>query len=301
MLALVGPSGSGKSTAMRILAGLETPTTGTVRIGERDVTREPAHRRGVAMVFQDYALYPHLTARENIAFGLRVRKERDIDTRVETVARQLDITALLDRHPEQMSGGQQQRVALARAMAREPDVFLLDEPLSSLDAQLRVSARAEMVQLHRRLGTTTLYVTHDQAEAMTIGDRIAVLASGTLQQIGTPQEVYDQPANVFVARFLGSPSMNLVPGGGVLGGASGQTVGVRPEDLHVDVAGPVTATVVVVESLGSETVLEVRCADGTLLWVRTGPRAPQRPGDEVRLRVDDQRRHVFDTATGRRR
>jgi len=301
LLALVGPSGSGKSTAMRILAGLEQPSAGRVRIGDRDVTDLPPHRRGIAMVFQDYALYPHLNVRQNIAFGLRVRRERDIAQRVDAVARQLHISALLDRHPDQLSGGQQQRVALARAMAREPAVFLLDEPLSSLDTQLRTSARAELSVLHRRLGTTTVYVTHDQAEAMTIGDRIAVIARGRLQQVGTPEEVYDQPANVFVATFLGSPPMNIEPGGGILGGPAGSNVGVRPEDMHVTADGPIEAVVEGAETLGSETILEVRSGEETTLWVRTGPRAGHRPGDRLRLRVDEQRRHLFDPVTGQRR
>ncbi len=300
LLVLVGPSGSGKSTALRVLAGLESADTGRVVIGDRDVTRLPPHRRDVAMVFQDFALYPHLTAGENLAFGLRVRREPagSIRQRVARVAAQVGLDGLLDRYPEQLSGGQQQRVALARAMVREPAVYLMDEPLSNLDAQLRLTTRAEIVELQRRLGTTTVYVTHDQAEAMTVGDRVAVLAGGRLQQLGPPQQVYDQPANRFVAGFLGSPPMNLVDGGGVLGGRDGTVVGVRPEDVRIDPDGDLEATVTVVESLGSETVLAAVTDDGTRLAVRTGPRAAQRAGERLRLSVD--RPHTFDAGSGER-
>jgi ABC-type sugar transport system ATPase subunit len=303
LLVLVGPSGSGKSTALRVLAGLEMPTSGRIAIDGRDVTALPPHRRDVAMVFQDYALYPHLTVRENLAFGLEVRRvpSTQIGATIERVAGQLGLDGLLDRHPEQLSGGQQQRVALARAMVREPAVYLLDEPLSNLDAQLRLSTRAEIVELHRRLGATTVYVTHDQAEAMTMGDRVAVLAGGRLQQVGPPQEIYDRPANRFVAAFLGSPPMNLVPGGGALGGADGTIIGVRPEDLCVHPDGPIAATVVVVEPLGSETVLAVRTDGGTALAVRRPPRAQHRPGEVLRLAVDPARCHVFDADSGARR
>ena len=311
LLAVVGPSGCGKSTALRILAGLEAASSGRVLIGDRDVTGLPPHRRDVAMVFQDLALFPHMTARQNIAFGPRVRREAPGETgrRLASVADRLGLDgALLDRYPEQLSGGQRQRVALARAMMRAPTAYLMDEPLSDLDAQLRLTARTEIVELHRSIGATTVYVTHDQAEAMTMGDRIAVLAQGRLQQVGTPAQVYDEPANLFVAGFLGSPPMNLVPGGGVLGGAPGTVVGVRPEDLHLEAgAGPagrdgrIDAEVSVVESLGSETVLLVRCDDSTRLAVRTVPRSPYRPGDRVRLAVDRQRRHVFDSDGGFRK
>ena len=298
LVVLVGPSGSGKSTALRVLAGLHEPSAGTVRIGDRDVTGEPPHRRGVAMVFQDYALYPHLTVRENLSFGLRVRKERDADARTTAVAAQLGLGDVLDRYPDQLSGGQQQRVALARAMVREPVAYLMDEPLSNLDAQLRLSTRADIVELHRRLGTTTLYVTHDQAEAMTMGDRVAVMNTGRLQQVGAPQEVYDLPANRFVAGFLGSPPMNFAEGGGVFGGEPGTVVGVRPEDLHPGPRGDVEMTVTVVEPLGSETVLAGHTPDGRRIAVRTPPRTIHAPGSALRLRVDPDRCHVFDAASG---
>ena len=300
LLVLVGPSGSGKSTALRILAGLEEPSAGAVFIGNQDVTALAPHRRGVAMVFQDYALYPHLSVEQNLAFGLRVRREDDIARRVRSVAQQLGIDDVLQRYPDQLSGGQQQRVALARAMVREPVAYLMDEPLSNLDAQLRLSTRAEIVELHRRLGTTTVYVTHDQAEAMTMGDRVAVVERGRLQQVAPPQELYDAPANRFVAGFIGSPPMNFAAGGGIFGGDPDTVVGVRPEDLHVDTAGDVAMTVTVVESLGSETVLAGIDANGDRITVRTAPRAPYAAGQSLRLRVDPQRRHVFAADTGER-
>src|SRR5262245_49781517 len=208
---LVGPSGCGKSTLLRIVAGLETPTSGIVRIGGRDATGLAAQERNVAMVFQDYALYPHMTARENLAFPLRMRKvARDArDAQVDRVAETLGLTALLDRLPKQLSGGQRQRVAMGRALVREPAVFLMDEPLSNLDARLRTQVRAEIKELQRRTRTTTLYVTHDQVEAMTLGDRVAVLNAGVLQQVAPPRELYDWPANPFVAGFIGNPPMNL--------------------------------------------------------------------------------------------
>jgi multiple sugar transport system ATP-binding protein len=307
LLVLVGPSGCGKSTALRVLAGLEQPTSGRVLVGDRDITSLPPHRRDVAMVFQDLALYPHMTARQNIAFGPRIRREPadGVRRRTEEVARQLGLDELLDRYPDQLSGGQQQRVALARAMVRAPRAYLMDEPLSDLDMQLRLRARTEIVELHRSIGATTLYVTHDQAEAMTMGDRIAVLAGGRLQQVGTPAQVYDEPVNRFVAGFLGSPPMNLVPGGGVLGGEPDIVVGVRPEDVLIASDGSAVrgfpAEVALVESLGSETVLSVRCEDGTRLDVRTGPRSPYRPKATIALSVDPDRRHLFDRASGRRR
>ena len=300
LLVLVGPSGSGKSTALRVLAGLERPVAGRVLIGDRDVTTAPPHQRGVAMIFQDYALYPHLTVRRNLAFGLRLRREPKVDERVTAAARQLGLDDLLDRYPDQLSGGQQQRVAVARALLREPDVYLMDEPLSSLDTQLRFATRTDIVELHRRLGTTTVYVTHDQAEAMTMADRIAVLDRGRLQQVGTPQQIYDEPANRFVAAFFGSPPMNIVAGGGLFGGDTGTLVGIRPEDLVVDPGGDIALQVSVVEPLGSETILAGVAEGGQRVTVRTGPRAPHRAGDAVRLRPGNDHRHVFDAQTGQR-
>ena len=307
LLVLVGPSGCGKSTALRVLAGLEQPTSGRVLIDDRDITSLPPHRRDVALVFQDLALYPHMTARQNIGFGPRIRREptHGARRRTEEVAHQLGLDGLLDRYPDQLSGGQQQRVALARAMVRAPQAYLMDEPLSDLDVQLRLQARAEIVELHRNIGATMIYVTHDQAEAMTMGDRIAVLAHGRLQQVGTPGQVYDEPTNRFVAGFLGSPPMNLVPGGGVLGGEPDTVVGVRPEDISIATDRPpaagFVAKVALVESLGSETVLWVRCDDGTRLAVRTSPRSPYRVNAAVGLWVDPDRRHLFDRDSGMRR
>ncbi|SCG55225.1 carbohydrate ABC transporter ATP-binding protein, CUT1 family [Micromonospora echinaurantiaca] len=303
LLTLVGPSGSGKSTVLRLIAGLDRPDGGRVLVDGQDVARVPPHRRAVAMVFQDYALYPHLTVLGNLTFGLRVRRvpRAEADRRAREAADRLGIADLLDRHPDEMSGGQRQRVALARALLREPSVYLLDEPLASLDAPLRFATRADLLALHRDLGTTTIHVTHDQAEAMTLGDRVAVLDRGRVRQVGPPQQVYDEPADTFVAAFLGSPPMNLVPGGGLLGGAAGLTLGVRPENLALDPDGPIEATVDAVEALGSEAVLLTRCADGTRLTVRTGPRSGVRAGDRVRLRPDPDRIHRFDADTGRRR
>src|SRR5438309_2614715 len=212
-LVLVGPSGCGKTTALRCVAGLEDITAGQLLIGERVVNRVPSKDRNIAMVFQSYALYPHMTVFDNLAFGLKLLKtdKQEIKRRVNEAAKVLDLENLLDRKPRALSGGQRQRVALGRAIVREPAAFLMDEPLSNLDAKLRVQTRAEILRLQQRLGTTTVYVTHDQVEAMTMGDRIAVMSNGVLQQIGTPEELYTRPANTFVATFIGSPAMNLVP------------------------------------------------------------------------------------------
>jgi multiple sugar transport system ATP-binding protein len=231
-LVLLGPSGCGKTTLMRMIAGLETPSSGEVRIGGRDVTDLPPRTRNIAMVFQSYALYPHMTVDRNISFPLRARgaDRRRIDERVRWAAAMFDIERLLDRKPRQLSGGERQRVALARAVVREPVAFLLDEPLSNLDAKLRTSARDELKQFQRRIGTTTIYVTHDQIEAMGLGDRIAVLNDGRVRQIGTPQEIYIDPADTFVATFIGSPPMNLTERDGVL-------LGFRPEAFGPRVAG----------------------------------------------------------------
>ncbi|HEY7237379.1 MAG TPA: ABC transporter ATP-binding protein, partial [Gemmatimonadaceae bacterium] len=257
LLVLVGPSGSGKSTVLRMIAGLEKPTGGTITIGDRDVTHLPPQERDIAMVFQSYALYPHMTVRENMAFGLRLRRQPNevVARRIGEVAEALGLTPMLDRKPAQLSGGQRQRVALGRAIVREPKAFLFDEPLSNLDAQLRVETRAELARLHRRLGATMVYVTHDQVEAMTLGTRVAVLKDGMLQQVAPPMELYREPQNQFVASFIGSPSMNFVRGaiqrdggrlrfvapGFSLALPDGRTmregpvvVGVRPHDIALD-------------------------------------------------------------------
>ena len=272
LLVLVGPSGCGKSTALRMLAGLEDVTEGRILIGDRVVNNISPASRDVAMVFQSYALYPHMTVYDNLAFGLRNFKvpKAEIDERVRNAAEILEMGDLLKRKPKQLSGGQRQRVALGRAIVREPVAFLMDEPLSNLDAALRVQTRAEIMRLQDRLGTTTIYVTHDQVEAMTMGDRIAVMRSGVLQQIGTPEELYTRPVNVFVARFIGSPAMNVVPASLVGGpGTSGQLVGFRPGAHRA--AGPAgdgasfEADVEVVEYLGDEQLVHLRLGDVPVL------------------------------------
>jgi multiple sugar transport system ATP-binding protein len=270
-LVLVGPSGCGKTTALRMLAGLEDITSGRILIGDRVVNNIAPGARDVAMVFQSYALYPHMTVYDNLAFSLRNQKvpKRQIDERVRRTADVLELGELLKRKPRQLSGGQRQRVALGRAIIREPKGFLMDEPLSNLDAALRAQTRGEILGLQKRLGTTTIYVTHDQIEAMTMGDRIAVMNKGELQQLGTPEEVYERPANTFVARFIGSPSMNMVPSS-VLGiGGSGQLAGFRPEHVRLGNgragAGNLDAAVEVVEYLGDEQLAHVRLGDHELV------------------------------------
>jgi ABC-type sugar transport system ATPase subunit len=269
-LVLVGPSGCGKTTALRMIAGLEQITDGRLLIGDRVVNNVAPVQRDIAMVFQSYALYPHMTVYNNLAFGLRNKKvpRRDIDERVKQAADILDLGPLLKRKPKQLSGGQRQRVALGRAIVREPAAFLMDEPLSNLDAKLRVATRAEILKLQDRLDITTIYVTHDQVEAMTMGDRIAVMNLGVLQQVGTPEELYENPANTFVAGFIGSPAMNLVPAQHLNGGGSGRIVGFRPE--HVEVRGEgdglrFTGKVDVVEYLGDEQIVHFSVKDTPLV------------------------------------
>ena len=348
-LVLVGPSGCGKSTLLRLLAGLDHPSSGEIRIGTRPISDVPPARRNVAMVFQSYALYPHLSVRDNLSFGLRrsqarstfqriqdqafrstrmlpkplrVRsvREEQIEARVNTVARSLELTELLDRRPKELSGGQKQRVALGRAMARNPEVFLMDEPLSNLDAKLRTSTRQKIVELQRELGTTTVYVTHDQVEAMTMGDRIAVLNQGRLQQLGTPMELYKWPSNIFVAQFIGSPAMSLLPvtvgpnATLILGnkriqveGAmvepllqrEGQhlTAGLRPEHWHL---APATnrnlqAEVSHCERLGNEQILTCRLLDGDqLIQVRSSAEININAGDVIHLDPDPTGWRLFD-------
>jgi len=266
-LVLVGPSGCGKTTALRMIAGLEQITDGRLLIGDRVVNNLAPVARDVAMVFQSYALHPHMTVFDNLAFGLRNKKipRKDIDERVRQASAILDLDPLLKRKPKQLSGGQRQRVALGRAIVREPAAFLMDEPLSNLDAKLRVATRAEILKLQDRLGVTTIYVTHDQVEAMTMGDRIAVMNHGVLQQIGTPEQLYENPANTFVAGFIGSPAMNLVPASVVDAGGADRIAGFRPE--HIDV-GPrrgdgiqFNASVEVVEYLGDEQIAHLLVRD----------------------------------------
>jgi multiple sugar transport system ATP-binding protein len=328
-LVLLGPSGCGKSTALRMIAGLEEPTAGSITIGDRVVDDVEAKDRDVAMVFQSYALYPHMTVRRNIEFPLRSRKVPAAErTRlVQEAAESLSLDALLERKPAQLSGGQRQRVALARAIVRRPQAFLMDEPLSNLDAKLRVQTRAELVELQRRLAATIVYVTHDQVEAMTMGHRIAVLDAGVLQQVGAPQDVYAKPANLFVARFIGSPPMNTVtghldrvgetlvarlPGGAVpLAPAVAQAVGrsgpdevvigVRPEDLRFASAEGIPATVSVVESLGHERHVVCRLVDQQLVIVRQDAHEAA-PKEDITtwLVADAGALHVFDPVSGAR-
>jgi multiple sugar transport system ATP-binding protein len=263
-LVLVGPSGCGKTTALRMLAGLEDITSGRILIGDRVVNNVAPGARDVAMVFQSYALYPHMTVFDNLAFSLRNQKVRkaEIDRRVRQAADVLELGDFLKRKPRQLSGGQRQRVALGRAIVREPKGFLMDEPLSNLDAALRVQTRAEILRLQQRLGTTTIYVTHDQIEAMTMGDRIAVMSKGELQQLGTPEELYEHPANTFVARFIGSPAMNMLPSSVIGIGGTGQLAGFRPEHVRLGNghagAGNLDASVEVVEYLGDEQLAHLR-------------------------------------------
>ncbi len=299
---LVGPSGCGKSTLLSLIVGLEEPTEGEIRIDGRSMNGVDPKDRNMAMVFQSYALYPHLSVRENVAFPLRIAKRpaEEIDRRVREAADTLEIAELLERMPAELSGGQRQRVAMARAIVREPAAFLLDEPLSNLDARLRAQMRAEIARLQRRLRTTTVYVTHDQTEAMTLGDRIAVLEKGVVQQIGTPRELYDEPANVFVAGFIGSPRMNLLGKGEVI-------EGVRPE--HVSAVTPgeggdaadEDGTIELVEWSGSEAFAHVAVSRAKeLVIAKIDPGESIRAGDRVGLRFSRERMHRFDAANGKR-
>jgi multiple sugar transport system ATP-binding protein len=326
LLVLVGPSGCGKSTLLRLIAGLEEATSGSILIGERDVTHLEPRDRDIAMVFQSYALYPHMSVEQNLGFGLKLRghEPAEIGQRVQEAAQTLELSQLLDRLPRQLSGGQRQRVALGRALVRHPQVFLLDEPLSNLDAKLRASTRAEIARLHRSLGTTMIYVTHDQVEAMTLGQRIVVLDRGIVQQIDTPMRIYEHPANLFVAGFLGTPSMNLLRGrlssdGTVLDakglelavpkmkGQGGQEIvaGVRPEDLHrVEPANAangarVTAVVELIESIGNEAYIHTRAADWPLI-VRSSPYELPTIGERITLQATPERMHFFDAQSGER-
>jgi multiple sugar transport system ATP-binding protein len=321
-LVLVGPSGCGKSTTLRMLAGLEPVDDGSVHIGDIDVTMLPPRERDIAMVFQSYALYPHMTVAENIGFHLKIKRlsKSDIDQRVREAARLLDLDDYLDRKPAKLSGGQRQRVAMGRAIVRQPQVFLMDEPLSNLDAKLRVQTRTQIAALQRRLGVTTVYVTHDQVEAMTMGDRVAVLRDGILQQCATPRDLFMRPANTFVAGFIGSPAMNMLQctatSNGLAYGSlelplaavqrsaltSDQvTIGVRPESLRIGDEG-LEATIVAVEELGSDSF--VYCtpnghSDVSLVARTDGLNASQ-AGTIVHLMPNVTAMHVFDTATGQR-
>jgi len=325
-MVLVGPSGSGKTTALRLLAGLEALTSGTIRIGERVVNTVAPRERDIAMVFQDYALYPQMSVRQNLAFGLKIRKlnRAEIRKRVEETATLLGIEALLDRKPRALSGGQRQRVALGRALVREPQVFLMDEPLSNLDAKLRAQTRSEIRRLQHEVGTTTVYVTHDQVEAMTMGDRLATMRDGVLEQVGDPDSVYQQPANTFVASFIGSPAMSLARCGcdrsnGAVQLKLGEQrlalegaheipdeviVGVRPEhtrlwDAEQGLLGPLEGRVEYVESLGRETLIAVAAAGDTRFVVEAEGNVRAEPGEALRFGLRRGWVYMFDATDER--
>jgi multiple sugar transport system ATP-binding protein len=316
---LVGPSGCGKSTLLRMIAGLENITAGDIRIGERVVNNVPPKERDIAMVFQNYALYPHMTVADNMGFSLKLRKapKSEIDSRVNRAAQILGLTQLLGRYPRQLSGGQRQRVAMGRAIVRDPQVFLFDEPLSNLDAKLRVAMRTEIKELHQRLKTTTVYVTHDQIEAMTMADKIVVMHDGIVEQMGAPLDLYDRPENLFVAGFIGSPAMNFIKGriesngfvadGGLtlpLNGAPAASVGqpaiygIRPEHFHLSDHG-VPVEVVVVEPMGSETQVVVRSGGQDMICVFR-ERVAAKPEEIIRIAPDPKLVHLFDEQSGRR-
>ncbi len=319
-MTLVGPSGCGKSTTLNMLAGLEEVSSGEILIDGEPVSGLPPGDRDIAMVFQSYALYPHMSVRDNLAFALKVRHEsrKVVAEKVERAAALLAIAELLDRKPRQLSGGQRQRVALGRALVREPRLFLLDEPLSNLDAKLRVQMRAELKLLFERLATTVVYVTHDQAEAMTLSDRVAIFEKGIIQQVGTPLELYDRPANTFVAGFLGSPPMNFLDGEMVDGSIVGEgfaypipqglpdldrnrrvVVGIRPEDIEIDgERGGARTAVTLVEPMGSTTIVYAHMA-GKLVAAETDKATPLTTGSEVTFGIAPDRLHLFDPDTGR--
>ena len=319
-LVLLGPSGCGKTTTMRMIAGLEEPTSGTIRIGERVVNDDLPKDRDVAMVFQNYGLYPHMTIFENIAYPLRVRgvPKGEIGPRVERAAGQVELTELLHRKPKALSGGQRQRVALARAIVRTPQVFLMDEPLSNLDAKLRVSMRAELKHLSAQLQVTTVYVTHDQIEAMTLADRVAVMKDGRIQQLAPPREIYNDPANLFVAGFIGSPAMNLIEGrveggcfvtrGGVplvavpSGERDGVTLGLRPEDLAIvpPGTGDFDVPVYAHENTGESTLVTGEFADGQRVIAKGDRMLEARMGEPIGVRCDPSYLYLFDARTGAR-
>ncbi len=313
-LVLLGPSGCGKSTTMRMIAGLETVSDGNILMGERDVTKMHPRDRNVAMVFQNYALYPHMTVAQNIGYPLRVARlgKNDLRAKVEEAAGTVDLLPYLARYPRDLSGGQRQRVALARALVRDPEVFLLDEPLSNLDAKLRVAMRAEIKHLQRELGVTMIYVTHDQIEAMTLADRIVLLHDGLIQQIGTPDDIYDDPDNLFVAGFIGSPPMNFISGSVEAGkfkaegvaevpapGEGGLTLGFRAEDVEVTDTGAYDGVVFAIEPTGEATYVVVEIG-GQRAIIRAGKKFRPAMGDHIRFDVPVNQALFFDTETGQR-
>lgn len=328
-IVVVGPSGCGKSTTLRLIAGLERVTDGRILMGDRDVTEAPPHDRNIAMVFQNYALYPHMTAKRNITFGMKDAgdfTDEEIERLVEEAAETLDIVDLMDRKPKALSGGERQRVALGRAIVRDPDVFLMDEPLSNLDAKLRIQMRAELAKLHDKLETTTIYVTHDQTEAMTLGERVVVMNAGEIQQVSVPQQLYDYPNNRFVATFIGDPAMNMfevtleergdafvathptfeikLPSKEQLHEYVNQplVLGVRPEHLHLDDGNPdyphaMSASITVTEPLGDHLLLECQTGD-SIFRVQSTPRLHFDTGDEIEIGYEPERLHLFDHDSG---
>lgn len=305
-LVFLGPSGCGKTTILRIIAGLESPTEGKIYLDERDVTDLRPSERNVAMVFQSYSLYPHMRAYDNIAFPLKIagKSRDDIDSRVRKTAELLGIEKLLEKRPRELSGGQSQRVAVGRAIVREPSLFLFDEPLSNLDAKLRVQMRSELAHLHSHLGITSIYVTHDQVEAMTLGERIAVLKDGVLHQLGRPMDVYENPANVFVASFLGSPPMNIFDAGSfefLSEYEDDLTVGIRPDDIELVDSG-IKTELDVAEVIGDEIILYLQYNDKQIT-VKTGSDIDEnklKPGEEFYIKLNEERIYLFDTETGKR-
>ncbi len=318
-LILVGPSGCGKSTLLNIIAGLEQPSEGELRLGGKNVVGVAPAQRDIAMVFQSYALYPTMSVADNIGFALEMRKvpKATRDKRIKEVAAMLQIEPLLERRPAQLSGGQRQRVAMGRALARDPQLFLFDEPLSNLDAKLRVEMRAEIKRLHQLSGITSVYVTHDQIEAMTLGSRIAVMKDGILQQIGTPDDIYSRPANTYVAGFIGSPTMNLIAGRVETPGRQGQfsfqdgslslpcppagavTLGLRPEHVHLSTTAPWRGEVVLVEPTGADTFIVIKTAAG-LITSRTAPHCPIKVGEHTGIELDAAHANWFDAHSGLR-
>ncbi|MCK4595353.1 sn-glycerol-3-phosphate ABC transporter ATP-binding protein UgpC [candidate division WOR-3 bacterium] len=312
---LVGPSGCGKSTTLRLIAGLETPTEGEIYIGNRLVNSVPPKDRDIAMVFQDYALYPHMTVFDNMAFALKLRKysKEEIINRVSDVSKLLGIEELINRRPRALSGGQRQRVAVGRAIVRNPQIFLFDEPLSNLDAKLRAEMRTELKKLQRELGTTAVYVTHDQVEAMTMGDKIVILNEGLIQQIGDSKALYDNPINHFVAGFIGTPPMNFFQGivdKGIFISSDGNikmplkrvdgkvTIGVRPEDIGIDTKGKIRARVELVEALGNEALLHLSI--GEVRSIMRTYESPPKSDDTIDISFRSEKLHIFDTETGKR-
>jgi len=325
MMVLVGPSGCGKSTLLRLIAGLDRPTAGRIEIDGKDVTQVSAAQRGLAMVFQSYALYPHMTVRQNLAFGLEnIRMPKaEIDRRIAEAARMLEIAPYLDRRPGQLSGGQKQRVAIGRAVVRNPTAFLLDEPLSNLDAELRISTRAEIAALHKWLAATMVYVTHDQVEAMTLADRIVVMRAGRIEQVGRPLDLYNRPANLFVAGFIGAPRMNLLPArvraagpgtvtldgpgglsatvaadGSALKAGDSATLGIRPHDIELSQGGDgsLEAHVALAEALGPETVVHATLAGAEKIVAVLKRQGVETRGQPIRLELPAERMHLFDAA-----